>query len=1045
MNTSLIKEFAHPGCEYRGAPFWAWNGKLEPEELRRQIRIMHRMGLGGFFMHSRVGLATPYLSDEWFECINVCIDEAEKLDMQAWLYDEDRWPSGAGGGLVTRDPKYRMRSVVMHELRSPGDLRWGRDVLAAFTAKVDGSRATDVKRLAKGKRLRKLGKGETILLFRVEVQEPSSWYNGHTYLDTLSHEAVQEFIKVTHEAYRKHCGRHFGKRVPGIFTDEPNIGGMMTRRGSDAVGAPWTEKLPAVFNKRYGYDLIPHLPEVFLDVDGRTVTPARYHYHDCVTFLFTDAFSRQIGEWCEKHGVQLTGHTLSEETLSGQTSQCGSHLRFYEHMQAPGMDILTEHRREYDTAKQVSSAARQFGRKWRLTETYGCTGWDFPWAGHKAIGDWQAALGINLRCQHLAWYTMGGEAKRDYPAAIFHQSPWWELYPKVEDYFARVNLVMSRGEEVRDLLVIHPVESMWLLCRKGWHGARETTDYDQTLTDLRDTLLGANIDFDYGDEDILARHGRVAAKAGEVRVVVGRAAYRAVVVPPLLTLRRSTLELLRDFKDSGGTVVFAGPPAPCVDARTSTDVVDFAGSCARVPAKGKGLVSAVEASCRRVSIADAHGNELTPVLHLLREDRHAFYLFLCNVGHDFTKGRPAGPQDRPVRERSASFQNVHIRGFAHCAGTPIELDPETGESFTAEATNTSAGWDIRTDLPALGSRLFLIPKRRSRPGFPKRRKLTDVATRKLNPKRWDIVLSEANVLVLDRPRYRIGSGRWRRPQEVLRVDSAVRDALGIPRRGGRMVQPWAQVRPAAPKGVPVALAYRFTARALPSGDLFLAVEQPQRYALTVNGVSLSTDLESGWWTDPSLRKLRVDPALLRLGENEITLACDYTEEHPGFEIIYLLGNFGTRVRGTDVTMTTAPTSLKLGDWVQQGLSFYAGSVSYVRTVRAGLDEGQRLFLRVPEYRGVALRLLVNGMSAGIIAWEPNELDITDLLEGDATHLCIEVIGHRRNSHGPLHHAEKWPRWTGPAQFVTAGEEWVEGYQLVPCGLMAPPELVVRQP
>ena len=58
MNRKQIETFKNPGNDYRGAPFWAWNGKLEPDELRRQIRIMHRMGLGGFFMHSRVGLDT---------------------------------------------------------------------------------------------------------------------------------------------------------------------------------------------------------------------------------------------------------------------------------------------------------------------------------------------------------------------------------------------------------------------------------------------------------------------------------------------------------------------------------------------------------------------------------------------------------------------------------------------------------------------------------------------------------------------------------------------------------------------------------------------------------------------------------------------------------------------------------------------------------------------------------------------------------------------------------------------------------------------------
>ena len=85
--TEVISDFKEPASQFRGAPFWAWNGKLDPEELRRQIRHMYNMGLGGFFMHSRVGLDTPYLSGEWMDCIDACADEADKLGMRAWLYD----------------------------------------------------------------------------------------------------------------------------------------------------------------------------------------------------------------------------------------------------------------------------------------------------------------------------------------------------------------------------------------------------------------------------------------------------------------------------------------------------------------------------------------------------------------------------------------------------------------------------------------------------------------------------------------------------------------------------------------------------------------------------------------------------------------------------------------------------------------------------------------------------------------------------------------------------------------------------------------------
>ena len=93
--------FKNPTSEYRATPFWAWNDDLEKEELNRQIDEFKEMGLGGFHMHVRCGLNTPYLCDEFMSLIKSCTDKAKKEEMLAWLYDEDRWPSGAGGGFVT--------------------------------------------------------------------------------------------------------------------------------------------------------------------------------------------------------------------------------------------------------------------------------------------------------------------------------------------------------------------------------------------------------------------------------------------------------------------------------------------------------------------------------------------------------------------------------------------------------------------------------------------------------------------------------------------------------------------------------------------------------------------------------------------------------------------------------------------------------------------------------------------------------------------------------------------------------------------------------
>lgn len=1040
---TLQKIFQSPPACYRGKPFWSWNGRLEPGELRRQIRILKQMGMGGFFMHSRVGLETPYLSREWFDCVKVCIDEAQKLKMEAWLYDEDRWPSGAAGGLVTKNPRYRQRFLILREIPTAAGFQWRPDTLAAFTARVQGSAARQVRRIARGRRIAPLAPGEVILEFRARIAPCKDWYNGFTYLDTLSHQAVRRFIAVTHEAYRRRYAKHFGRTIPGIFTDEPAHGHRcVAQPWAGGLGLPWTDRLPQVFRRRYGYDLLPHLPELFFNVDGQAFTQARYHYHECATFLFVDAFARQLGQWCGRHGLLLTGHVLFEDTLSRQALAVGDGMRFYEHMQAPGMDLLCEHLRYWDTAKQVSSVARQFGRKWRLTETYGTTGWDFPFTGHKALGDWQAALGINLRNHHLAWYTMEGEAKRDYPAGIFYQSPWWQRYPLVEDYYARVHAVMTRGAEVRDLLVVHPIESMWLRCRKGWRSDPALERCDLALAKLRDSLLAANLDFDYGNEDIMARHGAIARQEGRAILRVGRAAYRAVLVPPLITLRQSTLALLEEFRAAGGTVVFAGQPPRFVEALPSGAAVALARRCRQTAAQGAAVARAVEAAARRVSITDPSGREIAATLHLLREDAEACYLFVCNTGHNLPAKRYL--RDLPVRKRTLAFPEVFIRGFGSCAGAPLEFHPESGAISAARAERKPDAWEIKTSLPALGSRLFVLPKRKSSFRLPPPKTWRTVGVRSLGGRPWKIMLSEDNNLVLDRPRWRIGAGAFRKPEDILRVDRRVRQALGLKPRGGAMIQPWARPKKADPAQLAVSLEYVFDVQTMPSGPVHLALERPETFTAWLNGVPLNMEMESGWWVDRSLRKIPLEAASLRLGANRLRLVCDYDENHSGLEAVHLLGRFGAKVRGTELSLVKAPETLRLGDWVPQGLPFYSGSASYCRTLRLPRVRGQRLWLEVPAYRGVGAQVWVNGQSAGIIGWAPNEVELTAWSGQGPLEVRIEILGHRRNSHGPLHYFEKWPIWTGPGHFTSVGAQWVAGYQLVPCGLMKAPRLAVRQ-
>ena len=92
----------HPE-QYQSVPFWSWNDQLDKDMLTEQIRWMKSQGIGGFFMHARGGLRTEYMSEDWMQCVDACVEEAKKQGMQAWIYDENGWPSGFAGGKLLEE------------------------------------------------------------------------------------------------------------------------------------------------------------------------------------------------------------------------------------------------------------------------------------------------------------------------------------------------------------------------------------------------------------------------------------------------------------------------------------------------------------------------------------------------------------------------------------------------------------------------------------------------------------------------------------------------------------------------------------------------------------------------------------------------------------------------------------------------------------------------------------------------------------------------------------------------------------------------------
>ncbi len=1014
--------FKNPTSEYRGTPFWAWNCKLEKDELCRQIDVFKEMGLGGFHMHVRTGMATEYLSDEYMDIVKCCVEKAKKENMLAWLYDEDRWPSGAAGGYVTKNPEYRARYLLFTcksydesaEIKVDGDSasHGGRNgegtLLAVYDVVLDENGY-----LESYKRINKddTAQGRKWYAY-VEINSDSSWYNNQAYADTLNKKAIEKFIEVTHERYKATVSEEFGETVPAIFTDEPQFSHKRTFKNStdtDDVTLPWTDDIPETYKAMYGDDILDHIPELFWDLPNGKVSVHRYHYHDHIAERFAQAFADTCGSWCRENGLALTGHMMEEPTLKSQTAALGEAMRSYRGFDLPGIDMLCNSH-EFTTAKQAQSACHQFGCEGVLSELYGVTGWDFDFRGHKLHGDWQAALGVTIRVPHLSWVSMAGEAKRDYPASIHYQSPWYGEYSYIEDHFARVNTALTRGKPVVKVGVIHPVESYWL----HW-GPNDKSDLiretmDEKFQNVTSWLLNGSIDFNFISESLLP----IQCEKGSNPLKVGVMEYDAIIVPDCETLRSSTLERLEQFRKDGGKLIFMGDAPSYENAVPSERGKKLYNDSTVITFDRAKLLTALEEN-RTVTLRYDNGSLTDGYMYQMRQDNDCKWLFVAHTCEPYNKD---------------IFQSKDLRITLKGENKVTVYDTITGETYPAEVEYTGGNTVVLKEMFDYDSLLLKIENGKNDivscacQSEPETKVVFDTCV--------NYTLDEQNVLLLDMCEFKTDDGEYLPKEEILRADNIARDMVGLPERGGSVAQPWV-IPPEIPEH---SITLKFTINSeIDIDGTSLALEDAETAEITLNGNAVDNAV-TGWYVDKSIKTVALPP--IKAGMNILTVKLPLGN-HTNTEWCYLLGDFGVRTVGAQSVICKKSDTLVFGDIVNQGLPFYGGNITYhIGDVEAPNGEIQ---IMIPQYRGALVKVYVDGEDKGNIVYSPNTLLVKGLSKG-IHNVDIKLYTHRFNAFGAVHGADARRSWHGPDAWRTRWEQWTYEYRLKTVGILSRPEIKI---
>ncbi len=953
------KNLKNPPKKYRPAPFWSWNEKLSVDETVRQVREMEEVGIGGYFMHARGGLQTEYLSDEWFDNVKATVREGKALGMESWGYDENGWPSGFGSGAVNGlGLKYQQKYIRCEETEMS------------------------------------VQKDCTIINVALNGKNIHIYYDVNPfYVDTLDGEVISEFIRITHKAYKDTLGDEFSD-MAGFFTDEPQI---------SRNGYPWSFILEKEYMKAYGEALAPKLVDLFYDTE--TSTETKYKYWKLVCDLFSENFMNNIYKWCEENGSKLTGHLVIEEGLWSHVLANGTCMPHYEYMHIPGMDHLGRSLNTIQCQMQLTSVANQLGKKQILSETFALCGWNVSFEELRWIYEHQMVHGVNYLCQHLEGYTLRGIRKRDYPATLFKQQPWWGDYRAFNDKMSRIGMLIAEGEIKHEILVLHVADAAWA------NFDIKSSAYSQRLVgDMVDTqkrLEHAQLQYHLGDSTVMQRHAKV--EGGKINI--GTQNYSVVVVPPCECLASNTVKLLKEFKTQGGLVIFTEIVPTMVDGKKTDELLEFAKGCVNIDHKE--VVSVIPEVYRKISL-DYEGDHFEhPILTAVRrfdEQKMTMY-YLYNpeyVKHEVVAS---------VKAKSASVFNTL-----------------TGEEEAVVFTKNGDNIDIECTVFERGSVVL----------FAYDEDVKESANRcnvELKPLEfsgeWEICADD-NALTLDYcDVYFDGELAF----ENLPVSDVQEKAIAFGRK------------------VNTKVVFKFNVQKAAFTKFDLVVETPEIFDIVVNGNNVEKKV-TGFYHDTSFKVIDIQ-RFVKEGRNEISLTCDFEQSEQTYEnckkslkfeseknklsydmeieAIYVKGDFAVRTndafksverRGIVTNgrfyITEAPKTVKVGSLAQQGYPFFAGSVTFKKTVTLTADEIKNRSVKFQKLCSTVTKVKVNGVDLGKIMWHPYEIDVSSALKEGENVIEITVTGNLRNLLGPFHLGEGEAYAVGPRKFFHESPIWVKG-------------------
>ena len=530
---------------------WWWLGSaVDKENLTWNLAEYAKHGIGAVEITPLYGVQgnqqnnISYLSDKWFTMLRHTMSQAERNGIEVDMATGTGWPFG-GPWVPLEESASKMLFVDTLMSKEAADDLARKDLALALPVKDQKNSRFVMQKVFPQEN----GKVRVIALYAkygvMKVKRAAPGGEGWV-IDHFDRTAVANYLKHIEQAFERTKTPY-----PHTFFND----------SYEVADATWTPTLLTEFEKRRGYKLEDHLPEL-MSYEPKVLSD----YRETLGDLLLENFTRQWTTWAHSHGAitrnqahgspanlidcyaavdipEIEGFGLSEFGIKG--------LR-----QDPGKTRKNDS--DFSMLKYAPSAAHICGKPYTSSET-------FTWLTEhfrtslsqlKPDIDLMFCAGVNHMFFHGTCYSPKDD---EWPGWKFYASidmsstnSIWRDAPYFMDYVTRCQSFLQMGQPDNDFLVYLPVRDMWqkntgkLLMQFSIHAmGKLAPEFIKSIL----AIDRAGYDCDYISDLLLAR---VNVSNGRL-ITQGGTNYKAIIIPTGTTI---TPELKKQLERLSPYVIY---------------------------------------------------------------------------------------------------------------------------------------------------------------------------------------------------------------------------------------------------------------------------------------------------------------------------------------------------------------------------------------------------------------------------------------------------------------------------------------------------------